>query len=63
MKQREDGTQIVGHKHKFVSATLTRPANTTQYAAGDQVAQATPAALNFADVGVYDLPAAARGKR
>ena len=56
MKEKRDETLVVGGKTRRVSDTLTRPANTTQYAAGDQVSDSTsaPTILNFADIGVYD---------
>ena len=50
----DDGTfsLVVSGKTTRVTATMTRPANTTQYAAGDQVSDSTsaPTAITFADV-------------
>lgn len=54
MKYREDGKQVVGAVTKIIEAAYTRPANTTQYAAGDQISDSasSPSPLTFSGVGV-----------
>ena len=51
---RADGTKIVGGKHVSPSHTITRPADTTQYAARDVVADSTSGAVvaTFSGCGV-----------
>jgi len=46
IKTSEDGRTNVGGITAIASATLTRPADTTAYAAAEQIAQTTTAALN-----------------
>ena len=60
-KKKADGTEVVGGKTKIISGSVTRPANTTAYAAGDQVSNSTtaPVAITFAGVGQYDVQAEA----
>ncbi len=51
---RADGTLVVGKKHVHISHTITRPADTNQYAARDVVANSTTAAVvaTFSGCGV-----------
>ena len=46
------GVKTVGGSPDSISATITRPANTTQYTAGDAVTNSTsaPVAMTFSDV-------------
>ena len=54
-KNRADGTLVVALNYRKVSAVVTRPANTTQYAAGDVVTGGTPAVLTFSGCAQPDV--------
>ncbi len=61
VQRRKNSRQVVGGIIKMISDTLARPADTTQYAAGDQVTDSTtaPSVLTFSNVGLYTLPESA----
>jgi hypothetical protein len=46
-----DGTGLIAKRTRRVSDSVTRPANTTQYAANDALSGGSPAALNFVEAG------------
>ncbi len=57
LKLNLDGTPAVGGFSKALSATFTRPADTTAYAIGDAMANSTSAPVPLAFVGVTRLAA------
>src|SRR5437773_1258127 len=57
LKLNLDGTPAVGGFSKAISATFTRPADTTAYAIGDAMANSTTAPVPLAFVGVTRLAA------